>query len=1081
MDPSQARVARLTNMKNYANIPPEIARKLDESVGRVRNIIRFRGICATVAVLVASMLGIMAIDAMVTIFSSFVRWTLWFVGAAGTGAVAWFALLKPLRRKFTAAEIAALIERNHPELEERLSTVVELAQTGEIEASKELMAAITKDAISDAVKVSPQKEFTNRTVKPRLIAAGAAVAILLGLFAAFPQATLRLATRAIAPAAEVDNVYASSLSVSPGDLVVLQGSSVTVNLAVEGGFPSKAYVRTKIDGHGESVERMSETGGEGDDATKKFYSFNYPQVAESFTYRMNCGSALTRGYRVEVVPEPDFSDRRIRLVHPAYTGRAPDEYTNTAAIAGLQGTKVTVSVKPSRPGLSGAAMLPPGRMAKGVPADGGRMEFSFTLDDKSDGSWGIALGDANGFSNRMETASIGTVKDTAPEVKIIEPEQSEVKLPLVGELPLGYEITDDFGLGKVFLEQCVGAGAWENSEEFFPQQMGRSVKWFGDTVVMLAEKHLGKSGLARFRIRCEDNFPSELGGPHVAYSREITVGLVSYNTSLARQSLRGQIDESKKTLDDITRKLGDAKRQMTESGKDFTQEQNAWQIDSAKKKLDWAKGNIVNAENLMDSFIKELKDSRLETGVGLFEKVLKDDLVPVRQKTEDVYFLARNSEKATACADIAKDIDEALKELAGTRKKFDSLTKAAEDLQKLEDYAEREKSLAEAAEAGKIDAQEFADREAELERKFGEEFKDKMSDDPLSWQEKRADELGEKSDSLAARQDELEKRMDAARNGSAEEQKALSDAERQLANELAQLARQAQELANSLSQQESFGDSEENRPSEGAQHASDKEWEASNDAKSAADKMQGGDWDGAKMDMEAMKAAIEAAKQQLENAKGAMERKAEAMKGEGQEFKDMMNALHDAVQAAQEAAKQEQQQGQQQQGQQQDQQQGQQQQGQQDPQQGQQQPQQGQQPPQSPAMQQAQQKAKGVANKMKQQAQQQAQKNDLPMEQFENENDDNDEESDADSESDSNQQSSKSSSSKKKNKKEKPRKEKHGVLIKRGATEDDSMDWFKMKSESGAGAEANPMDDVPAEYRGLVREYFKALNEGGAK
>lgn len=39
-------------------------------------------------------------------------------------------------------------------------------------------------------------------------------------------------------------------------------------------------------------------------------------------------------------------------------------------------------------------------------------------------------------------------------------------------------------------------------------------------------------------------------------------------------------------------------------------------------------------------------------------------------------------------------------------------------------------------------------------------------------------------------------------------------------------------------------------------------------------------------------------------------------------------------------------------------------------------------------------------------------------------------------------------------------------------------DWFKMKSDSSADAESDGLDNVPAEYRGLVREYFNALNTG---
>ena len=314
----------------YKNIPPQIAAKLNESVGRVRRILLVRGTCATLAVFVASVLSIMAIDAMVTIYVSWVRWLLWACCVAATAAVAWFALIKPLRRKFTAAEIAALIERNHPELEERLSTVVELAQAGDLSSSSRLMEEITKDAVKDVQTVSPKKEFTGRTVKPRFIAAAIAVGILLLLFAAFPDATLRLATRALVPSAEVDNIYASSLKVSPGDKVILEGTPLALSLAVSEGFPSRAFVRTRQDGRSEAVERMvrvSEEGAEG----PVIYSFSYPRVTKSFNYRISCGSALTRAYRVEVVPEPRYSERMVEGRHPEYTGREPERYTNTAA------------------------------------------------------------------------------------------------------------------------------------------------------------------------------------------------------------------------------------------------------------------------------------------------------------------------------------------------------------------------------------------------------------------------------------------------------------------------------------------------------------------------------------------------------------------------------------------------------------------------------------------------------------------------------------------------------------------------------------------------------------------------------
>ena len=96
-------------MKIDKNIPPEIAAKLKESLRRVRLILLLRGLAVVVTVALAALFVSMGIDAMVTIFSSWIRWGLWIAAVAATGVVAVFALVKPLCRRFTAAEIAALI------------------------------------------------------------------------------------------------------------------------------------------------------------------------------------------------------------------------------------------------------------------------------------------------------------------------------------------------------------------------------------------------------------------------------------------------------------------------------------------------------------------------------------------------------------------------------------------------------------------------------------------------------------------------------------------------------------------------------------------------------------------------------------------------------------------------------------------------------------------------------------------------------------------------------------------------------------------------------------------------------------
>ncbi len=129
----------------FSALPKPIARTLRAAGTRIRRIVAVRGIFAVLAAALISILCIMAVDAMVTILNPWVRWGLWACGVAATAIVANQALVRPLSRKLTPALLAGLIERNHPELEERLSTVVELMASPDslAEGSDLLMQVVT--------------------------------------------------------------------------------------------------------------------------------------------------------------------------------------------------------------------------------------------------------------------------------------------------------------------------------------------------------------------------------------------------------------------------------------------------------------------------------------------------------------------------------------------------------------------------------------------------------------------------------------------------------------------------------------------------------------------------------------------------------------------------------------------------------------------------------------------------------------------------------------------------------------------------------------------------------------------------
>lgn len=723
-------------MSKSKNIPPEISAKLDSCLGRIRRILLARGVCSAFAVSAASVLAVMAVDAMVTVYASWIRWTMWsfFVGA--TVAAVRTAIVRPLCRRFTAEEIAFLVERNHPELEERLSTVVGIARAGDSGASPRLMAQITEDAIGDAAAVSPGKEFTARSVKPRLIAAAIPAVIFAFLFIAFPDVASRLAIRALVPFAEVANIYASSLEVTPGDTVLLEGSSLSVDLAVKGGFPSHAFVRTCVDGGRETVERMDRVG---EDAAggRVFYSFVYPRAEKSFTYRINCGRALTRAYRVKVVPEPAYVDRRIRIDYPAYTGRGAKTYADTAAIAALAGSKATVFARIARPGIEGEIRLRKGNVP-GEVDEKGNIVFSFGIGEDSGGAWSSVLWDENGFTNVVDESSVTVLRDAPPEIALVapSPDKTDLVLPRTASLPIEFTAKDDFGISRAVLEVSADTGEWKDSAEVLTTES--YLGYEGSHTVHFLDSEYGNARLLRFRVRVEDNLPPGLGGPGVSRTPEITVEIEPAkddSETLQKQELAEKIKKKKKEIFDMITELRSAEGGFKSAVAIYREKgKSAARRKEAAARSNGARVHTVKAELLLREFIGGIRAMGLKDAEDVFRAILNDDVVPIRKGADDVLFTSNDARAADVSLKLAIDADRAVRRIEEARRRFDIAARKAEEVQRAKDLVRRKEVLEELEKNNRIDRKVLAQEKKKLQ----DELKDKKLREQTEKLKKRA-------------------------------------------------------------------------------------------------------------------------------------------------------------------------------------------------------------------------------------------------------------------------------------------------------------------------------------------------------
>ena len=860
----------------FERLPRPIARKLRQAASRIRRIVLLRGSLAVLATAVIAVLCIMAVDSMVVITEPLVRWALWAVGVAAVAVVAHASLVRPLSRRLTPARLAALIERNHPELEERLSTVVELMASPDslAEGSEELMKVVTDAAVTDVGGISLRNEFTIRTVKPKLVLAAAAIGVLAALWAIWPESVGRLVKRAIDPAARVDNLFASNLHVSPGSAVVLLGEPFSVDLAIVGGFPGQAYLRTRRPGsRGETSERMTQTSAEreGDDGPAiRHYRHTIGSVDGSFTYRILCGSALTGDFEVEAVAPPDYTNAQITLRYPAYTGvearTLPEGELDVAAVAG---TRVELSVEPNRP-LDGALLLADGDRPGAEDALSGRLSWSFELGEATAGSWAVRLWDGNGFTNSPVAHGLSIAADEPPAVELRYPTNLSFQLPSFGRVPVGFTVSDDFGVATPELQASADGGPWRRVRDLPVAQTPIDGVWAAADEFRVGEVFPAPHASVRFRIAVSDNLPEDLGGPHVAYSETVSVRLDGDRRTLAQQRLDAAKADVGRRADDVQRAI----REALAKAEAALQEARSGRDETARDRVVESKDRIVKGEEIARSLLDETLSGPLAPLAPEARNLLESKLLPAHEAADD----AAAADPASRPAEIQRLVDrlkDAEKGLAEFREeaeaKAEELAKAAE----MQSLADRQKDLAEQAgrEMSEEERKEWERKQAELreelERRAAELEK---AGDPFADEEKRSERAAGEMEELARLQEKLadlqKKLADASSRDEAEKalrdmmpemprdasaQDLLERAQQDVVDKAAELRREIEALQSQLDaldrrkKPDGSEDDSENGGRNPFDQAQQNAQQAQQDAQQAMDAFQSNpDWDGRK-------------------------------------------------------------------------------------------------------------------------------------------------------------------------------------------------------------------------------------------
>lgn len=687
-------------------LPGPIVQVLNRLIRRARRLIVFRGLCASVAAGGGAFLVIMLLDAWLTLLASWPRWLLTITAYAVWGGVTHWYLVRPLARSFTLAGIARLIESHHPELQERISSAVELLASRDmpsIRGSEVLIQALTEQAVREAASLRPRKEISFRIALPFAVAAGLMLAVLAGLSIAMPRKTGFLVARAAAPFLNLPNVRALDLRIEPGDTLVAAGGSLAIRVTTRN--PVVKYARLRmVDGQERETVADMVAVPAASNATGRAFALTLPGVLQEFRYRIQAGDALSRYYKVRVAVPPVIGQRDIRYRYPAYTGIAPRlDRDGSGTIRAIAGTEITVSVQINKPVVSAVLAIAGSATTntiKGASVSGSNgsvpdYEFSFVLPAGLNGVWTLRLTDEIGLQNSAFEHSIQAIPDTPPVISVTNPRQRELRLNRDTRLPVFYAVEDDLGLQGVSLVLSV-PGRSNDIVRPMPLvlpptgQPGRTAR--GSTLLALDDSILTNAPRLTFRMVATDNLPAGLRGPQKGQSEIFTILLDEAADSWMAQVLASQDQRVVDGLKLTRQQLEKARQQSAALEAPLARDP---QIDAdTSRKVDALQDTLAAADNTLRDTSGQLQKGFFDSLASNLNALAENHVAKAESQAGQIKLMDSPADRAAMNSNVASEISRSLDEVGQAIRTHEKAREAARRAVALDQMSESQAQLA---------------------------------------------------------------------------------------------------------------------------------------------------------------------------------------------------------------------------------------------------------------------------------------------------------------------------------------------------------------------------------------------------
>ncbi len=459
-----------------AVLPPAIRNVLNTVRRRIRTYVWLQGVAAILIFAGLAFWALLGLDRFFEPSPAIRKFGLVITAVAGC-YVAWRYLLRRMAVPISDSSAAVLLERRFPSLQEHVLTAVDFAARPD--AAETYNAQLVRDTQESAVaaiaRVRPQELFKRGPLVRSLIGAFAAV-LSIGAFAIFAHESFGFWLERLAMSEKPwpRRVHLEVVGFPPDDSGVR-----TAKLAQDDDFellvhantqgyevPDQVEIRFRLaDGRygRDTMIRVGEAVASNQD--HQLFRYQFKRVASDLQFDIVGGDDRVRDLHLQVVERPELFDIEVECVYPAYLQRESRLLPVTGGMRIPEGTRLVLHAGSTKP-LVSANIRHANPEDSSKPAEA-KLDFSDKA--RKDLSWeyGPLRADDVLFVNATDTDGVSARDPYRISLAVVPDESPEVAARLSGigsavtpdaVLPFVGKVTDDYGLGDVWLEYQVEGG-----------------------------------------------------------------------------------------------------------------------------------------------------------------------------------------------------------------------------------------------------------------------------------------------------------------------------------------------------------------------------------------------------------------------------------------------------------------------------------------------------------------------------------------------------------------------------------------------------------------------------------------------